>query len=136
MQQVTPKNYKIHLIPDLTRFTFSGSVTLLAEAETAIEVLHLNMLDLTITSCALRADDHFIECAFDTDNEKEELQIRFPQKFKVASRFRCYIRDRSTTKWPAFIEAGMQATDKQNILPLPNSRKVMPEELFRVWITR
>ena len=80
MQQATPKNYQIHLIPDLTEFTFSGSVTLLAEAETAIEELRLNMLDLTIISCAIREGDRFIDCAFDANNAKEELQILFPQK--------------------------------------------------------
>jgi aminopeptidase N len=82
MQRVAPKNYRIHLIPDLTNFTFSGSVTLLAEAETAIEELRLNMLDLTIISCAIKAGDHFIDCAFDANNEKEELKILFPQKMQ------------------------------------------------------
>jgi aminopeptidase N len=80
MQQATPKNYQIHLIPDLTEFTFSGSVTLLAEAETAIEELRLNILDLTVISCAIRAGDRFIDCEFDANNAKEELQILFPQK--------------------------------------------------------
>jgi len=84
MEQVTPKNYQIHLIPDLAHFTFSGSVTLLAEAQTAIEELRLNVLDLTITSCGVRAGDHFIDCAFDANNEKEELQILFPQKVQGA----------------------------------------------------
>jgi aminopeptidase N len=84
MQQVAPKNYQIHLIPDLANFTFSGSVTLLAEAETAVEELRLNMLDLTITSCGLRAGEHFIDCAFNANNEKEELQILFPQKMQGA----------------------------------------------------
>lgn len=82
MQQATPKNYQIHLIPDLTHFTFSGSVTLEAEAETAIEELRLNMLDLTITGCAVKAGDRFIDCAFDAGNEKEELKILFPQKMQ------------------------------------------------------
>jgi aminopeptidase N len=84
MQQATPKNYRIHLIPDLTNFTFSGSVTLLAEAESAIEELRLNMLDLTIISCAVKAGDRFIDCAFDANNEKEELQIFLPQKVQGA----------------------------------------------------
>ena len=84
MQQATPKNYRIHLIPDLTNFTFSGSLTLLAEAESAIKELRLNMLDLTIISCAVEAGDRFIDCAFDANNKKEELKIFLPQKVQGA----------------------------------------------------
>jgi aminopeptidase N len=84
MQPVAPKNYQIHLIPDLTQFTFSGNLTLLAEAESVIEELRLNMLELTINSCAVRVGDHFIDCAFEADNEKEELRIHFPQKMQGA----------------------------------------------------
>jgi len=39
MLQVAPKKYRIHLIPDLTNFTFAGNLTLLVEAQTAIEAL-------------------------------------------------------------------------------------------------
>ena len=79
MQPVAPKNYRIHLIPDLTHFTFSGSVTLLAEAESAVAEVRLNMLELTVISCAVRAAERYIDCAFDANAEKEELRIFFPQ---------------------------------------------------------
>jgi aminopeptidase N len=102
MQQATPKNYQIHLIPDLTDFTFSGSVMLLAEAETAIEELRLNMLDLTINSCAVRAGDHFIECAFDADNKKEELRIRFPQKVQGNIQIRVHYAGQINDKMAGF----------------------------------
>jgi tricorn protease interacting factor F2/3 len=82
MQPVVPKNYQIHLIPDLTNFTFAGNVTLLVEAQTAIEALRLNILDLTILSCAVELDDDFADCAFEENTEKEELKILLPQQME------------------------------------------------------
>ena len=80
MQEVAPQNYRIHLIPDLTDFTFAGNVTLQVEAPTAIEALVLNILDLSNLSCEVEQNGHWVECKFETDEAKEELQIFFPQK--------------------------------------------------------
>jgi len=82
MQPVAPKNYQIHLIPDLTNFTFAGNVTLFVEAQTAIEALRLNILDLAILSCAVELDDDFTDCAFEENTEKEELKILLPQQME------------------------------------------------------
>ncbi len=82
MQQVAPKNYQIHLAPDLGNFTFAGNVTLLIEAKTAIEELCLNILELTILSCAVELNADFVECVFERDTEKEELKILLPQKME------------------------------------------------------
>ena len=79
MQQVAPKNYRIHIVPDLMNFTFAGNMTLLVEAQTAIEALYLNILDLDHFSCAVEQNDKFIECEFETATEKEELKILLPQ---------------------------------------------------------
>ncbi|NOQ19922.1 MAG: M1 family peptidase [Desulfobacterales bacterium] len=82
MQPVAPKNYQIHLIPDLPNFTYAGNVTLLVEAQTAIEALRLNILDLSILSCAVELDDDFADCAFEENTEKEELKILLPQQME------------------------------------------------------
>jgi tricorn protease interacting factor F2/3 len=79
MEQVAPKNYRIHLVPDLTNFTFAGNMTLWVESQTAIEELHLNVLDLDNFSCSVKRNDDFIKCDFDTDAEKEGLKILLPQ---------------------------------------------------------
>ena len=88
MEQVAPKNYRIHIIPDLTNFTFAGNVTLLVDAPTTIEALRLNILDLAILSCAVEQNDAFDECAFETDTDKEELKILLPQKMGAAIRIK------------------------------------------------
>jgi tricorn protease interacting factor F2/3 len=98
MLQVAPKNYRIHLIPDLTNFTFTGNLTLLVEAQTAIEALRLNILDLTISSCAVELDDNFTDCAFEENTEKEELKILLPQQMeggiRIKIRFEGQINDK------------------------------------------
>ena len=86
MEQVASKNYRIHLIPDMTNFTFAGKVTLLVDAPAAIESLGLNILDLAISSCAVEQNTDWVECAFETDAEKEELLILLPQKMQGAIR--------------------------------------------------
>lgn len=80
MEPVAPKNYLIHLIPDLTNFTFAGNVSLLLEASTDIEALGLNVLDLEISNCVVEQNGAWVECGFETDVEKEELQILLPHK--------------------------------------------------------
>ena len=84
MQDVKPQNYRIHLIPDLKQFTFAGQVTLLVEAPTAIESLRLNILDLDIITCTVEHNSKWVDCEFETDQEKEELQIHLPQKMDGA----------------------------------------------------
>ena len=86
MQDVRPENYRIHLIPDLNRFTFVGNVTLLIKAPTAIDTVRLNILELDILECTVEQKSDWIECKSETDSEKEELQIYLPQKMKGAIR--------------------------------------------------
>jgi tricorn protease interacting factor F2/3 len=86
MDQVASKNYQIHLIPDMTNFTFAGKVTLLVDALAAIEALDLNILDLAISNCAVEQNNDWVECAFETDAEKERLLILLPQKMQGAIR--------------------------------------------------
>ncbi len=84
MQTVVSKNYQIHLIPDLDNFTFAGNVMISVYAESAIEALCLNIIELSIFSCAVELNDDFVDCAFETDTEKEELKVLLPQKMEGA----------------------------------------------------
>ena len=88
MQQVAPRNYRIHIVPDLTNFTFAGNMTLLVEAPTAIEALCLNILDLDNFSCAVELNGHFADCTFKTDTEKEELRLLLPRQMEGAIRIK------------------------------------------------
>jgi len=102
MEQVTPKNYQIHLIPDMTNFTFTGKVTLLVSASAAIDALSLNILDLAILSCAVKQNKDWVECAFETDVEKEELQIFLPHKMDGAIRIQIRYEGQINDKMAGF----------------------------------
>jgi len=115
MEQVAPKNYQIHLIPDMTNFTFAGKVTLLVDAPAAIEAIGLNILELSISSCAVEQNTDWVECAFETDVEKEELLILLPQKMQGRSVFRFAMRVKSTIKWPGSIGANIPIRVKPDI---------------------
>jgi tricorn protease interacting factor F2/3 len=102
MPNVRPQNYLIHLIPDLNQFTFTGEVTLLAEAPTAIESLRLNILDLDILTCAVEQNSEWVDCKFETDAEKEELQIYLPQKMAGAIRIQIHYDGQINDKMAGF----------------------------------
>ena len=112
MQQVATKNYQIHLIPDLDNFMFAGNVTLIVDAKTAIEELFLNILELTIFSCAVELNDDFVDCAFETDDEKEELKILFPQKMEGAIRIRIRYEGKINDKMAGFYRSQYVSSEK------------------------
>ena len=102
MTPVSPQNYQIHLIPDLTNFIFAGKVTLLVDAPDAIKALDLNILDLNISSCAVQQNDDWIECKFETDKEKEEMQILLPQKMEGSIRIQIRYEGQINDKMAGF----------------------------------
>jgi aminopeptidase N len=102
MEQVSPKNYRIHLIPDLTNFSFTGSVRLLVEAATAIEALLLNILDLEILSCNVKQNNDWVQCAFEMHVEKEELQVLLPHKISGAITIKIRYEGRINDKMAGF----------------------------------
>jgi tricorn protease interacting factor F2/3 len=116
MQDIRPENYRIHLIPDLTRFSFAGHVTLIVEAPAAIGARRLNILDLEISSCAVEQNDNWIECKFETDMEKEELQVFLPQKMKGVIRIQIRYEGQINDKMAGFYRSQYTHSGKtQNI---------------------
>ena len=112
MQQVAPKNYQIHLVPDLDNFTFTGKVTLTVEAKTAIQELCLNILELTIFSCAVELNSDFIECVFETDTDKEELNILLPQKMEGDIRIKIRYEGMINDKMAGFYRSQYVSSEK------------------------
>ena len=102
MQEVRPQNYRIHLIPDMTRFTFAGTVTILVEAPAAIEELGLNILDLSIFNCEVEQNNEWVECGFESDEEKEELKILLPQKMAGVIRIQIHYEGQINEKMAGF----------------------------------
>jgi tricorn protease interacting factor F2/3 len=102
MEQVVPKNYRIHIIPDLMNFTFTGEATLVVEAQKSIAALCLNALDLEILSCAVQRNGEFVDCAFETDTKKEELNISLPQEMIGGIRIQIIYKGQINDKMAGF----------------------------------
>ncbi len=116
MQDVKPQNYQIHLIPDLEQFTFAGNVTLLIEAPTAIDTVQLNILELDILKCKVEQKNDWVECKFETDSEKEELQIVLPQKMKGAIRIQIRYDGQINDKMAGFYRSQYSHDDRTEFI--------------------
>ena len=116
MQDVRPENYRIHLIPDLTEFKFSGKLTLMVDAPAAIDNLRLNSLDLEILECAVEQNNDWVACPFETDEEKEELQILFPVKMKDAIRIKIDYNGQINDKMAGFYRSQYRHAGKADYI--------------------
>ena len=79
MAEILPLNYRLRLVPDLSRFTFDGHVDIrLRLAEPAAELV-LNAAELAVWSCGVRRGDELLPCSFRVVPAAEELHVAFPE---------------------------------------------------------
>ncbi|MGD8990711.1 MAG: M1 family metallopeptidase [Desulfobacterales bacterium] len=116
MQDLRPQNYRIHLTPDLMQLTFAGEVTLLIEAPNAIKVLRLNILELDIIECTVEQNSDWMECRFEIDAEKEELQIHLPQKMGGAIRVQVRYNGQINDKMAGFYRSQYTHSGKSDFI--------------------
>ncbi len=131
MEQVAPINYRIHIIPDLMNFTFAGEVALEVEAPAAIEALRLNSLDLDILSCAVERNGDVVECAFETNPEKEELKIALPQQMEGGIRIKIRYKGQINDKMAGFYRSKYTHSGKTRYIAVTqfeesDSRRAFP----------
>ncbi len=79
MSNLCPVHYAIHLQPDLERFQFSGRIQILLEAQSGIDEISLNAVELAVWSCQVKRGGELTPCAFVMDPEKEQLRIRLAE---------------------------------------------------------
>jgi aminopeptidase N len=79
MQQLNPLNYRIHLVPDLTRFQFEGKCEVLMDTPGVVSEVTLNILEIAVWSCRLRQGDGYVNCRFMVNPAKEELRVILPE---------------------------------------------------------
>ena len=70
---MNPQLYRLHLEPDLTSFTFSGTV-LIRFSPSGETPLVLDAVDLDVQRCALRDESGPIETAWRLDNGTLHLE--------------------------------------------------------------
>jgi aminopeptidase N len=80
MNDANPIQYTIHLEPDLNTFEFKGSTSILLEAVKPIGEIALNALELAISSCEVKKNSQYVECAFSVDSDEEEINVFLPEK--------------------------------------------------------
>jgi aminopeptidase N len=82
MNKIMPSHYKIHLEPDLRRFTFDGRVEIYLEASEPTKEVSLNVLDLALWRCQVLVAGELKDCRFAVDPRKEVLTISFPDSLQ------------------------------------------------------
>jgi tricorn protease interacting factor F2/3 len=83
-------------------FSFAGEATLAVEAQKSIAALCLNALDLEILSCAVERNGEFVDCVFETDTKKEELNISLPQQMTGGIRIQILYKGQINDKMAGF----------------------------------
>ncbi len=78
MSDIRPNHYKIFLKPDLEGFRFDGTVEIMFQTGSAVDVIELNALDLTIITCGIRQGNVLEPCPVSLDSVSEEMYIRLP----------------------------------------------------------
>ena len=78
MTEIVPLNYRLRLIPDLSRFTFDGHAGIRLRLPDPADEIVLNAAELAIWSCGVRRGDDLIPCAYRMVPAREELRIQLP----------------------------------------------------------
>jgi len=79
---VIPINYALIFEPDLKKFTFNGTESILVDCKKSTNTISLNCAELKIKSCKVKSKKKFIQSTFKTNEKKEELRITLKEKIK------------------------------------------------------
>jgi len=79
---VTPINYELTFEPDLKKFTFNGTESILVDCKKSTNTISLNCAELKIKSCDVKSAGKLIKSSLKTNEKKEELQIKLGKKIK------------------------------------------------------
>ena len=74
-----PTYYYLNLDFDLVNFVFTGKTQIKIHSEESQSKVTLNAKTLNILSIKVKSTEEFVECAYESDDEKEELVIKLPQ---------------------------------------------------------
>lgn len=82
MKNIEPNHYKIHLEPDLERFTFEGRVEIYLEAHEPTEQVSMNILDIALWNCQVLLKGELSPCSFSVDPLKETVTVTLPEEMQ------------------------------------------------------
>ena len=64
MATAHPRHYRIRLEPDMERFCFSGTASILFSCDVPLETLTLNVLDLAVWKVRFRTENTSVDLPF------------------------------------------------------------------------
>ena len=79
---VIPNNYKVNLKPDLTSFTFEGSVNIQIAVAATCSQIQLNASELEIISAELQKDNQIFIAKHSTNENEEILTLEFAEQLQ------------------------------------------------------
>jgi len=79
---VTPVNYELSFEPDLKKFIFSGTESIIAICKKSVSTITMHCAEIKIKSCTVSFNGKTIKSTPKTDEKKEELSIKLEKKIK------------------------------------------------------
>ena len=79
MTTVSPIDYHIKIEPDLTNFTFKGTLQATFRASAPVDTISLNTLELSLHQCRVLHQGKHRECKIEPIAEEQISQIQLPQ---------------------------------------------------------
>ena len=83
--EVVPINYNLTFEPDLKKFTFRGTESILVDCKKSTKIIVMNCAEIKIKSCQVESKGKTIKSIPKTNEKKEELQINLGEKIKGQS---------------------------------------------------
>ncbi|WP_316505030.1 M1 family metallopeptidase [Nitrosopumilus sp.] len=80
--EVIPINYKLTFEPDLEKFTFHGTESILVDCKKNTKTIVMNCAEISIKSCQVEFKGKIIKSNPKTNETKEELRISLEEKIK------------------------------------------------------
>ena len=82
VNNVTPISYKLTFEPDLKKFVFAGTESILVQCKKPTCSIVMNCAELKIIFCEVRCAGKIIKSFTKTDEKKEELEIKLTEKIQ------------------------------------------------------
>jgi len=79
---ISPINYALTFEPNLKKFTFDGTESILIDCKKLTNSITMNCAELKIKSCQVKFSGKIIKSTPKTNEKKEELQIKLEKKIK------------------------------------------------------
>ena len=114
MYSLRPAHYNILIEPDLTAFTFQGTVEITFEpSQTSADII-LNALELEIEACELIDQAQTLPCRFALEPEQEILRISLPASTSSPIHIRVRYRGQINDKMAGFYRSAYRIGESEH----------------------